>query len=87
MTTEYHTTAPLYHKGLSVFICTGCSLHVCRVKALQAGLRTTQSVYFEGPSPLARFSLVSAASFRACITRAFLCLVSSILNGFDSGRF
>lgn len=39
------------------------------------------------PNPLARFSLVSAASLSVCITRAFRFLVSSILIGFDSGRF
>lgn len=39
------------------------------------------------PSVLARFSSVSAASLMACSTIMFLFLVSSILMGFDSGRF
>ena len=46
-----------------------------------------EPVYLWRPILLAIFSSVSAASFSACITRAFLFLVSSILSGFDSGRF
>lgn len=51
-------------------------------------LKIMSSCYFrEGQEPLARFSLVSAASLSTCITRAFCLLLSSIIDGQDSGRF
>lgn len=51
-------------------------------------LKIMSPCYFrEGKEPLARFSLVSAASLSTCITRAFCFLLSSILDGLDSGRF
>lgn len=48
----------------------------------------TSPDYFRvGQEPLARLSLVSAASLSTCITRAFAFLLSSIVDGSDSGRF
>lgn len=83
----YRLIQQRHHTDKNVCLCCGPAFQQHRTLETFL-LKIMSSCHFRGgQEPLARFSLVSAASLSTCITRAFCFLLSSIVDGLDSGRF